>query len=85
MEFKSGYVVTVVIEHEFWMSMLDHDTDTYTVASVGINHLPCCAGHLQYLIMTDGSRASAAWFDPDLVGKPKVWCSGRNHYPNEEF
>lgn len=82
MLFQVGDKVEVVNEIDVWLGVLNHTETKYEVAAVLPNRLVCCAGHLQHLIFTDGTRASGSWFDPDLVGKPKVWCSSENHGGN---
>lgn len=79
--FKPGDVVTVQpLEHSYWMDVLEHKKDQFTVKSVTPSCYPCCAGHPQQLLMTDGTHASGAWFDPLI--KEKVWCSGK-HYGSD--
>lgn len=80
MIFKVGDVVTVrKDELKFWLEVLEHKETSFTVASFTWADLPCCVGHSQSLVMTNGEHYSGAWFDHDLDGKPKQWCHG-NHY-----
>lgn len=80
MIFKVGDVVTVrKDERHCWVKVLAHDTDTYTIKNITTPEFPCCVGHSQSLEMTDGTHASGAWFDSDLDGKPKKWCSGHGY------
>jgi hypothetical protein len=88
MIFEKGDKVTVVNELDFWTNVLTNEETTFTVADTSYAKHPCCAGHLQHLILVDSKgnvkHASASWFDPDLVGKPKVWCHGEHHLEDRD-
>lgn len=80
MVFKPGDEITVRPDKkDFWLNGLEHKETTYTVREVSYATFPCCVGHVQSLVSTNGNHFSAAWFDMDLVGKPEAWCHG-NHY-----
>lgn len=84
MTFKPGDVVEVVNEKDFWLGALGNTVAQFVVKKVHWSRLPCCAGHAQSLEFVNGDYASGAWFDPDLIGKPKVWCS-RSHHEHESY